>query len=294
MTLHATPSTRADLSEVTLAVALAERAAQHAGISVRSLEDLADVRAASALLSTVWGTSPESPPVTGDLLRALSHAGGYVFGVYLANELVGASVGFLGFHDQLSLHSHITGLLEPARNRGAGFAVKTHQRAWALDHGVETITWTFDPLQRRNAYFNVAKLGAEIDELLPNFYGDMRDTINLGDESDRFATVWRLTSPRALAALDRVADQPIVDLDPTEDDPRVVLGTTVDGRPRVGNPTGDLIFVPDEIAKLRASDPDLGHAWRIAVREAAVAKLESGMLHAVTNNGWYVFDGGNE
>ena len=292
VTLHAEPAALINEDQLELATALADQAVARAGVSIRALEELTDVHAVSDLLVEVWGTKAESPPLTADFMRALAHSGGYVMGVFNGSDLIGASVGFLGWHGTLSLHSHITGLRAPARNRGVGFAVKVHQRAWALRHGIDTITWTFDPLQRRNAYFNVTKLGATVETLLPNFYGQMRDSINAGDESDRFSTAWHLTDASTIAALDRRSKPTVIGLDPTQDHSRIVLGTTPSGAPRMGNPEGDLVFVPADVAAIRAGDPALGRQWRLAVREAATAKLTTGALQAVTTDGWYVFNEG--
>ncbi len=84
-----------------------------------------------------------------------------------------------------ALHSHIAGRRRGLGRPHVGFALKLHQRAWALRRGVPEIAWTFDPLVSRNAYFNLVKLGARPVEYLPNFYGVMDDGINGGDETDR-------------------------------------------------------------------------------------------------------------
>ena len=68
--------------------------------------------------------------------------------------------------------------------------MKLHQQQWALDRGIEWIVWTFDPLVQRNAWFNIAILGAEVHEYLPYFYGTMTDAINAGDDSDRLLMAW--------------------------------------------------------------------------------------------------------
>src|SRR5207249_4797793 len=94
------------------------------------------------------------------------------------------------------LHSHILGVEDPARAGGVGFALKLHQRAWALDHGLHRVTWTYDPLVRANGYFNMAKLGALGSQYLVNFYGAMDDSINSGDQSDRILITWNLGEAR--------------------------------------------------------------------------------------------------
>ena len=144
-----------------------------------------------AVFAEVWGS--ETPVVTVEMLVAIAHGGGYVSVARDATDgtALGASVGFLARHDDRpALHSHVTGLLPAARGTGLGRAIKLHQRAWAAANGLESIVWTFDPLVRRNAWFNIAVLGADVVEYLPSFYGTMTDAINAGDDSDRLLVVW--------------------------------------------------------------------------------------------------------
>ena len=109
----------------------------------------------------------------------------------LDEQIVGGSFGFLGRHlGEPSLHSHVTGILPGVRRTGLGRAMKLHQRAWAADHGLAWVTWTFDPLVRRNAWFNLGVLGAHVHEYLVDFYGPIDDAINAGDESDRLLVAW--------------------------------------------------------------------------------------------------------
>ena len=97
------------------------------------------------------------------MLTAIAHSGGYVAGAFDGTRMVGASVGFLAdHHGDQALHSHITGVVDPMRHAGVGRAIKLHQRRWAAERELRSITWTFDPLVRRNAWFNIAVLGADV------------------------------------------------------------------------------------------------------------------------------------
>src|SRR3954462_5536165 len=158
-----------------------------AAVAVRTLDRIADIAQAESLFAATW---PGQPPATAGLMRALEHAGGYVAGAYAGDTMVGAAAAFLPPHPTPGLHSHVTAVTPAARGRGVGYAIKTHQRAWAAEHGLQTVTWTFDPLVRRNAWFNIGKLGAGVGEYLVDFYGRMDDGINDGDESDRLLAVW--------------------------------------------------------------------------------------------------------
>jgi predicted GNAT superfamily acetyltransferase len=176
---------------------VADQAARAAGVRIRELTVLAEFEAACRLFDQVWQPDPASPPMTAELIRALTKAGNYAAGAYQGDLLVGASVGFFGPPAEAALHSHITGVHRAGQ--GAGYAIKLHQRAWALSRDVTEIAWTYDPLIRRNAYFNLVKLGTQVTEYLPNFYGGMQDGINGGGESDRLLVSWDLRSPRAMA-----------------------------------------------------------------------------------------------
>jgi len=173
------------------------------GVDIREVEGIDELDAVESLFSTIWSTGPERPPLNREVLRAFAHAGCYVAAAYEGGAMVAASAGFLGGGgaDELHLHSHITGVLPAAQGRHVGMALKLHQRAWCLERGIEVVTWTFDPLVRRNAWFNLHRLGADVVELVPDFYGAMTDGINVGSASDRFVARWSLPAATSRAAI---------------------------------------------------------------------------------------------
>jgi predicted GNAT superfamily acetyltransferase len=135
----------------------------------------------------VWADGPEVVPF--DLILAAIHVGSYCSFVKSGEAVVAASFGLLGrYEDRSVLHSHVTASVQS----GAGQSIKLHQRKWASERDLDAITWTFDPLVRRNCYFNFVKLGATAVEYLPDFYGTMTDSINIGDKSDRLFALWDL------------------------------------------------------------------------------------------------------
>ncbi|GAA5069067.1 GNAT family N-acetyltransferase [Thermocatellispora tengchongensis] len=228
---------------------------------VRELRDVEDMEDVRLLFDRIWGPDPGGAAVTVELLRALAHSGNYVAGAYQGGTLVGASVGFLGRPAGEVLHSHITGA---ASGRGIGLALKLHQREWALRHGLARITWTFDPLVRRNAHFNLAKLGARPEEYLTSFYGPMDDAINAGDESDRLLAVWRLAEAHPAVAVP--AGTPMA------------LGVR-DGLPVAGAVDGAgtvLVALPEDIEGMRRRDPGAAKAWRHALREVLGGLMVAG------------------
>jgi predicted GNAT superfamily acetyltransferase len=249
--------------------AVAESVAQAGGFTVREVREPGDHRAVEQLLVEIWETGQATPPMPGDILRMLSYTGAYVGAAHDGDELIGAAVGFLTDAQPdaapAHLHSHIAGVAAAHRGRQVGFALKLHQRAWALQRGFDRISWTFDPLVRRNAYFNLAKLGAEVSRYLVDFYGDMSDGINAGQGSDRILVEWRLPAPAAEQAIAESPGQP-----PRASLPaRVVLRCGPEQQPQlVSAPDADAFVceVPADIELLRRVDPELGRAWRRAVR----------------------------
>ncbi len=226
-------------------------------VDIRAVDDPAELQRMVTLFNQVWGTI--TPLVGTELLRAIQHAGGYVAAAYVGDQVVGASLGFLGRHlDQPSLHSHITGVLPGVRRTGLGRAMKLHQRAWAAEHGLAWVTWTFDPLVRRNAWFNIHVLGAEVHEYLVDFYGPIDDSINAGGESDRLLVAW---------ATDKA--------DPERD-----------AEPPAG---AVAVPTPDDIVVLRRTDPDAAAAWRHRLRAELGGPLAAGgRVHDVTEDGNYL------
>lgn len=230
----------------------------------------------------------------GALLRAFVHSGNYVSGAFSNGRMVGALAGFLGRnHAELHLHSHILGVTPELQGRSVGFALKQHQRAWALERGIQMVTWTFDPLVARNAYFNLTKLGADAREYYANFYGEMPDGINAGDQSDRILIEWQITSPKAVAA--SLGQKPKeLDLAALGSSGTVVLDEDAYGRPATQSFDGANLIacrVPSDIITLRERSPELARDWRMAVRHSLGAVMGSGYRATqVSRSGYYLLE----
>lgn len=150
------------------------------------------------IVSEVWG--PQQIPQEA-LLRAFAHAGCTLLVAAVDGRPIGMTLGFLGWEGGVHMHSHMTAVIPAHGSSGVGYALKLWQRAVCLREDVREIRWTYDPMVARNAHFNLVKLGAVAVSIYPNFYGAMDDTVNAGDESDRFEVSWRLDSPHVLAVL---------------------------------------------------------------------------------------------
>lgn len=226
----------------------ARLAEQRSGIAIRELDDMRSLAAVQRLYEAVWRTGPAGTPVTADLLRALAKSGNPVFGAFDGDELLGACFGFSSPPDTANFHSHIAGVTAGAQGRSIGLALKLRQRAWALGRGMRTMTWTFDPLIRRNAVFNLAKLGAEPVEYLTDFYGQMDDDVNRGDASDRLLVRWHLGRPLPPHREQAVPPPP----------------------------EAIRIPVPADVETLRLDDPLRAAGWRLDLRRELGARMTAG------------------
>lgn len=228
-----------------------------AEFEIRTLHKASEMASIVTIFQQVWGTV--TPIVNVELLQAISHAGGYVSAVYESDRLMGASFGFLARHEgEEALHSHITGILPGIQHGGAGRAMKLHQRDWAAERDIPWITWTFDPLVRRNAWFNIEVLGARISEYLVNFYGPMNDSINAHDESDRLVVAWPT--------------------DPDAAPPSPPSGSTIVE-----------VATPADIVVLRRTNPTEALEWRHRLRTELGDRLAAGaVVTEFTRDGTYV------
>jgi predicted GNAT superfamily acetyltransferase len=286
-------STRSrSLALVPAAWEAADQAAARGGITVRELDGLDELGDTVRLFGTIWGAK-DRDAIGVAVLRALSHSGNYVCGAYVEDELVGAIVGFLGWHDgSLQLHSHILGVAPTAQGRSVGFALKEHQRAWCLEREILTITWTYDPLVSRNSYFNLTKLGATVTAYYVSFYGLMNDEINGSDDSDRVLLDWSLDSQSACSAsLGELRAPELESL--LNGGAQIALDVGPDGEPVRGDASGDkmLVGIPPDIVELRRTSPETAASWRLASRQVLQSALDDGyVIGGMTRSGYYVVE----
>jgi predicted GNAT superfamily acetyltransferase len=268
------------------------RAQQRAGVEIRLLTALPEMESVYELFDRIWQPGKAAVPVTVEQMRAMTHAGNYLSGAFDGGHLVGACLGFFAAPPGEVLHSHVAGVDPAVQGRGVGFALKVHQRAWALGAGLRTVTWTFDPLIRRNAYFNLVKLGATARTYLANFYGTMTDAVNAGQDSDRLLLEWEPAAPAVARAC---AGEPVA-LGPE----RIREARTVLSEADSGDPVAEvvpatdpvvLVQVPADIVEMRRRDPEAGRRWRTAVRETLGGLLDDGgVVIGMTGSGAYVVE----
>lgn len=219
----------------------------------------------------VWGLD-DMEVVPLHLLLTVTKNGGLLLGAWDGDQLVGFVFGFPGLASDGTLKhcSHMAGVLPAYRGQHIGYRLKLAQREQVLAQGIRLVTWTYDPLESRNAALNLHKLGATSQTYLPDLYGPMRDALNAGLASDRLQVDWILDSP---AVLERLQGAPQLTLDEL-----CAAGTAVWNEPRPGlllRPSEAvsplpadrlLLCIPADFQAVKHADPGLARAWRLHTR----------------------------
>lgn len=247
-------------------------------IEYRVVHDPDELKAIAELQTVVW-SMPASEAVPHNMMFAIIHSGGHVIRADLDGELVGFSLGIAAVHgDEHRLWSHMTGVVPAHQGKGIGMGIKYAQRRWALDHGYKAIAWTFDPLQRGNANFNLHLLKACALTYHTNFYGSMTDGINAGMPSDRMEALWDLLAESVMAAENSPRTRPILDKFPHEN---FLLYSSDDGQIHVKLPLRwdsewHFAEIPFQLAKLKRENILLAQAWQVALGNAMGAAFAAG------------------
>lgn len=168
---------------------------QTATVTIRHIDNVADIRAVEQLQKEVWGI-PDLDVVPLTQLVAAKEAGGTLIGAFDDDVLVGFVYGFASFEfGKHAHHSHMLAVKPEYRNHDLGRRLKLAQREQVIAQGIDLITWTFDPLQSLNAHFNFNKLGVVADRYLPDFYGDEPASFLHQTGTDRLWVSWFVSEP---------------------------------------------------------------------------------------------------
>ena len=248
------------------------------GITIRLLDQPDDLPAVEQLQRVVW-TGTETDVIPAHLLLASVRHGGLLLGAFLGEQLVGAVYGFPSIEQvpdgpRPAHHSHILAVHPDHRDLGIGFALKRAQWQMVRQQGLDHVTWTYDPLQSRNARLNIHRLGAVCGTYLHEAYGAMRDGLNLGMPSDRFQVDWWVRTARVERRMQRAGRQSL-GLEHYREAGISMLYDVMrnaDGWPRPPDswdpPSGRLALaeIPSDLPALREADPGLARAWRLFTR----------------------------
>jgi len=253
-------------------------------VQIRDLTSIDDLSQLKAVEREVWGMTDEDIlPLT--VAIACQAAGNIFVGAFDKDKMVGFAFGFLGReHGQTTIHSHMLAVLDAYRHLDLGSRLKQAQRERALAMGIPEMTWTYDPLQSRNAHFNFGKLGVVSDTYKVNFYGPETSSMLHRNGTDRLWVRWMLNSRRVR---DRLAGKnvrgesldamkllaPLVRFDPSGKPARAGLAESL-ARQRVS------IEIPGDILEVERTDMGLAREWREATRWAFREAVNTGFCVA--------------
>src|SRR2546430_4222614 len=251
-------------------------------IVIRDLDRFEELRAVEALQKEVWGCNDlDVVPLT--MLIATREVGGVLIGAYDQSELVGFVYGFPGYEDgRVTHHSHMLAVKSAYRNHDLGYKLKLAQRERVLAQGIERITWTFDPLQSLNAYFNFAKLGVVADTYKIDFYGEATSSFLHQIGTDRLWVSWLLNSERVCSRLQGDEPQSLA----SADEVVTLVEVSSDNAPRRNiwpkflGQKHFAIEIPSDINGLQRRSPALAVEWREVTRWAFTEAMRLGYFVA--------------
>lgn len=171
-------------------------------IEIRQLFHLDEFADILRLQQVIWGFDDiELLPLR--FLVVISKVGGHVFGAYAGTEMIGFCFAIPGMKPggRPYLHSHMLGVLPAYHNARVGRRLKLRQREEALARGIELIEWTFDPLELKNAFLNIERLGAIVRRYSVDHYGTTSSPLHGGLPTDRCVAEWWINTPRVAAVL---------------------------------------------------------------------------------------------
>jgi predicted GNAT superfamily acetyltransferase len=247
-------------------------------ISYRKIETIEELQQMAHLEQRVWKASPI--PLHQTLTAAKN--GGIVIGAYEQERLVGFVYSFPGYRNgRVYLCSHMLGIDESFRNRGIGYMLKMKQAEEARKLGYNVIRWTYDPLESRNGYLNIVKLGAVCSEYIENCYGDMNDALNRRLPSDRFHVEWHIDSPyieerkKIFSNFNGPIETKALRWKRRDDgEPEAIL-THLDGA-ALRKEQAVFVPVPLNFQQLKERDHQLALDWRYKTREVFRALFQEG------------------
>jgi predicted GNAT superfamily acetyltransferase len=249
-------------------------------MEIRKLATPEEYLEAENVQKVVWHF-PDREIIPLNELVVMQKNGGHVFGAFDGKKMTSFCFGVPGYKDGKVFHySRMLGVMPGYQDSGIGYTMKLKQREYVLKQGIDLIVWTFDPLQSRNAYLNIEKLGCIIREYSVNIYPGSGSQFNAGLETDRFTPEWWIASRRVK---DRIAGKrPAYDLKAYP----AALETRVSGAgwrepAELRSKRRDRrlsIEIPDDIDALKKVDLALAQRWREASREAFVESFEKGFV----------------
>jgi predicted GNAT superfamily acetyltransferase len=259
---------------------------------IRPLKTLDDCHAAEEVQRAAWDSADiDIAPL--HVMLTMAKNGGVALGAFAQDQLVGFVLGFLGTSNRYGAEapavvklkhcSHQLGVRPDWQSRGVGYALKVAQREAVLNQGVRLITWTYDPLESKNARLNIAKLGAVCNTYIVDYYGELNDDLNRGLATDRFQVDWWIAARRTETRLTRnrpplklqhylEVDTPICNAVQWNEHDLPVCADSIEP------PSSDrfLVEFPADFQAVKRVDHRLAVAWRSHLRSICESAFASG------------------
>jgi predicted GNAT superfamily acetyltransferase len=252
------------------------------GITIRPLTSGTDMRACQELQFRVWGFRDGLEALPFHLLIAVPKNGGLVLGAFDEEALVGFVFGYPGLEPSgKPKHcSDMMGVAPEARDQGVGYQLKLAQRQYVLAQRLDLVTWTYDPLESRNARLNLHKLGGVCRTYAVDFYGPMTDALNRGVPTDRMQVEWWVASTHVRQSLrgERDPDASFA-LELANRTGRSSSGLLTPGPLALKTGLESVLYeIPSDFQRIKTLAPDLACEWRLATREAFEAFFAAGYV----------------
>ncbi|MBP1970775.1 putative GNAT superfamily acetyltransferase [Virgibacillus natechei] len=236
---------------------------------IRTLTTMEELHHMKEVETAVWQMSPLPVHQT---FTAINN-GGIILGAFDGKTMIGFLYSFAGFDGHVPyLCSHMLGILPAYRTAGLGVKMKLKQAELARNMGYQMITWTFDPLESRNAYLNLHKLGATGSIYKENYYGSMTDELNQGLPTDRIHIKWDINKNHTASNIPFTKE-------------KLLLDTSPKGSPLItdifySNPfkTAEDLYmaIPSNFQEIKQADFQLAKKWRMETRKVFQALFENG------------------
>ena len=250
-------------------------------IQYRELSDFSEYFILENIQRDVWNV-PDVELVPKRLIYATRKSGGVVIGAYLEEELIGYVWGWIGNKDPFGvfIYSHHNAVRKKFQNLGIGFQLKLEQRKWAIKQGYSLVNWTFDPLQSKNGYLNIHKLGATCISYNIKYWGEMKDALNVGMETDRLYCNWYLDSDHVNSYLQQKQRDFTSVID--NDDNQVLITEKKENFIHIVDVKLErsksvlALEIPSNIADYMANNKALAIDWRIKSRTVFIEYFKKG------------------
>ena len=238
-------------------------------IEIRPITTIAEMQAVEEIQKEVWGI-PDIEVVPISQLAAAIAAGGCLLGAFDTEKLIGFAYGFVSYEKgQMAHHSHMLAVKPEYRNYKLGEKLKKAQREFVWNQGISLMSWTFDPLQSLNAYFNFNKLGVVSDQYFVNFYGDEAPSFLHQNSTDRLWVIWNLSEEKKFLTTDIETVKRLVKLGENQI-PQSFAVSEEDKQVA--------IEIPSDINELVKINSELAKKWRESTRRAFTEAINKGFL----------------